>query len=186
MGDPGAASTRSRPRLSPPRPTGPAGSNQVRADDILVGGLNDGMGSSHPAARSLRNLGIAALLAASINGLFFRNAVNFGHLALECRGAMRHFRKGKRRGVARGFHGPQPRHRCAANGAADPIDVARCDDAGRPLSAPGKTRGHRAEARGRLGNGVERVMISRKLSGETESEHRDGRAGNFQRLLFLR
>ena len=58
--------------------------DQVRAGDIIVGGLNYGMGSSRPAARSLRNLGIAALLAESINGLFFRNAVNLGLLALEC------------------------------------------------------------------------------------------------------
>jgi 3-isopropylmalate/(R)-2-methylmalate dehydratase small subunit len=57
---------------------------QVQVGDIIVGGLNFGMGSSRPAARSLRNLGIAALLAESINGLFFRNAVNFGLLALEC------------------------------------------------------------------------------------------------------
>jgi 3-isopropylmalate/(R)-2-methylmalate dehydratase small subunit len=58
--------------------------DQVQPGDIIVGGRNYGMGSSRPAARSLRNLGIAALLAESINGLFFRNAVNFGLLALEC------------------------------------------------------------------------------------------------------
>jgi 3-isopropylmalate/(R)-2-methylmalate dehydratase small subunit len=60
--------------------------DQVRPGDIIVGGLNYGMGSSRPAARSLRNCGIAALIAESINGLFFRNAVNFGLLALECPG----------------------------------------------------------------------------------------------------
>jgi 3-isopropylmalate/(R)-2-methylmalate dehydratase small subunit len=59
---------------------------RVRLGDIIVGGLNYGMGSSRPAARSLRNCGIAALVAESINGLFFRNAVNFGLLALECPG----------------------------------------------------------------------------------------------------
>jgi 3-isopropylmalate/(R)-2-methylmalate dehydratase small subunit len=58
--------------------------DEVRPGDIIVGGANYGMGSSRPAARSLRNLGIAALLAPSINGLFFRNAVNFGLVALEC------------------------------------------------------------------------------------------------------
>jgi 3-isopropylmalate/(R)-2-methylmalate dehydratase small subunit len=58
----------------------------MRPGDIVIGGLNYGMGSSRPAARSLRNLGIAALVADSINGLFFRNAVNFGLLALECPG----------------------------------------------------------------------------------------------------
>ena len=60
--------------------------DQVRPGDIIVGGLNYGMGSSRPAARSLRNCGVAALVAESINGLFFRNAVNFGLPALECPG----------------------------------------------------------------------------------------------------
>jgi 3-isopropylmalate/(R)-2-methylmalate dehydratase small subunit len=69
--------------------------DEVRAGDIIVGGLNYGMGSSRPAARSLRNLGIAALLAESINGLFFRNAVNFGLLALECPGIHAAFEEGQ-------------------------------------------------------------------------------------------
>jgi len=69
--------------------------DQVRTGDIIVGGLNYGMGSSRPAARSLRNLGIAALLAESINGLFFRNAVNFGLLALECPGIGEAFEEGQ-------------------------------------------------------------------------------------------
>ena len=58
--------------------------DEVRAGDIIIGGRNFGTGSSRPAARSLRNLGLGALLAESINGLFFRNAVSFGFLALEC------------------------------------------------------------------------------------------------------
>jgi len=53
------------------------------------------MGSSRPAARSLRNFGIGALLAESINGLFFRNAVNFGLLALECPGVHTLFEEGQ-------------------------------------------------------------------------------------------
>jgi 3-isopropylmalate/(R)-2-methylmalate dehydratase small subunit len=69
--------------------------DQVGKGDIIVGGLNYGMGSSRPAARSLRNLGIAALLAESINGLFFRNAVNFGLLALECPGISAAFEEGQ-------------------------------------------------------------------------------------------
>ena len=69
--------------------------DQVRTGDIIVGGFNYGMGSSRPAARSLRNLGIAALLAESINGLFFRNAVNFGLLALECPGVHEAFEEGQ-------------------------------------------------------------------------------------------
>jgi 3-isopropylmalate/(R)-2-methylmalate dehydratase small subunit len=69
--------------------------DQVGKGDIIIGGLNYGTGSSRPAARSLRNLGIAALLAESINGLFFRNAVNFGLLALECPGVHAAFEEGQ-------------------------------------------------------------------------------------------
>ena len=60
--------------------------DQVAPGDIILAGRNFGTGSSRPAARSLRNIGIGALLAGSINGLFFRNAVSFGLLALECPG----------------------------------------------------------------------------------------------------
>ena len=69
--------------------------DQVQPGDVIVGGLNYGMGSSRPAARSLRNCGVAALVAESINGLFFRNAVNFGLLALECPGVHAAFAEGQ-------------------------------------------------------------------------------------------
>ena len=57
-------------------------------------GRNFGMGSNRPASRSLRNIGIGFLLAESINGLFFRNCVNFGLLALECPGCFAAFEEG--------------------------------------------------------------------------------------------
>jgi len=60
--------------------------DQVQSGDAIVGGFNYGMGSSRPAARSLRNCGLGFLLAETINGLFFRNAVNYGLLACECPG----------------------------------------------------------------------------------------------------
>src|SRR5204863_2213381 len=60
--------------------------DEVTRGDVIIGGRNFGTGSSRPAARSLRNLGLGALIADSINGLFFRNAVSFGFLALECPG----------------------------------------------------------------------------------------------------
>ncbi len=60
--------------------------DEVKPGDILIGGKNFGMGSSRPAARSLRNLRLACLVAESINGLFLRNSVNFGFPALECPG----------------------------------------------------------------------------------------------------
>jgi 3-isopropylmalate/(R)-2-methylmalate dehydratase small subunit len=43
----------------------------------------------------LRNLGLGCLIAESINGLFFRNAVNFGFLALECPGVHEAFAEGQ-------------------------------------------------------------------------------------------
>jgi 3-isopropylmalate/(R)-2-methylmalate dehydratase small subunit len=64
---------------------------EVVPGDFIVGGRNYGMGSSRPAARSLRNVGIACLIADSINGLFFRNCVNFGLLAVECPGVSGEF-----------------------------------------------------------------------------------------------
>ena len=66
----------------------------IASGDIIVGGRNFGTGSSRPAARSLRNIGLAALLAESINGLFFRNAVSFGFLAIECPGVHAAFEEG--------------------------------------------------------------------------------------------
>jgi 3-isopropylmalate/(R)-2-methylmalate dehydratase small subunit len=67
---------------------------ELQPGDAIVGGFNYGMGSSRPAARSLRNCGVGFLLAETINGLFFRNAVNFGFLALECSGVSTAFDEG--------------------------------------------------------------------------------------------
>ncbi|HEX3401299.1 MAG TPA: 3-isopropylmalate dehydratase [Acetobacteraceae bacterium] len=67
---------------------------QVQQGDAIVGGFNYGMGSSRPAARSLRMCGVGFLLAESINGLFFRNAVNYGLLACECPGVAAAFEEG--------------------------------------------------------------------------------------------
>ena len=52
------------------------------------------MGSSRPAARSLKNLGLACLVAPYINGLFFRNAVNFAFPVVECPGVDEAFDEG--------------------------------------------------------------------------------------------
>lgn len=68
--------------------------DDVRRGDAIVAGRNFGMGSNRPASRSLRNIGIAFLLAESISGLFFRNSVNFGFLALECPGCFAAFAEG--------------------------------------------------------------------------------------------
>ena len=68
--------------------------DEMRKGDAIVAGRNFGMGSNRPASRSLRNIGVSSLLAESINGLFFRNSVNFGFLALECPGCEAAFAEG--------------------------------------------------------------------------------------------
>ncbi len=68
--------------------------DEVKKGDAIVAGFNFGMGSSRPAARSLKNCGVGFLLAETINGLFFRNAVNFGLLAFECPGVAAAFEEG--------------------------------------------------------------------------------------------
>ena len=57
----------------------------VRAGDVIVAGPNFGIGSSREqAAGVLRHLGLAAVIAPSFSGLYFRNAFNLGLLLLTC------------------------------------------------------------------------------------------------------
>jgi 3-isopropylmalate/(R)-2-methylmalate dehydratase small subunit len=56
--------------------------------DIVVGGRNFGTGSSRPAPTLMADLGIAAVIAESLNGLFFRNCINAGVAAAECPGVV--------------------------------------------------------------------------------------------------
>ena len=57
----------------------------VRAGDVICAGSNFGMGSSREqAAQSLAFHGIAAVLAPSFGGIFYRNAINHGLMALVC------------------------------------------------------------------------------------------------------
>lgn len=72
---------------------------QVRAGDIIIAGRSFGMGSSRPAALALRNVGVACVIAESLGRLFFRNAVNFGLLALECPGVYAAFEEGQNASV---------------------------------------------------------------------------------------
>ncbi len=58
--------------------------DMVRKGDILVAGNNFGLGSSRPAALLFRQLGIDAIVADSVNGLFYRNCINFGLPAFNC------------------------------------------------------------------------------------------------------
>jgi len=61
---------------------------EVRRGDVIVAGPNFGIGSSREqAAAALVHLGIAAVIAPSFGGLFFRNAFNVGLMLLTCRDA---------------------------------------------------------------------------------------------------
>ena len=72
----------------------PGWAEQVEPGDILVAGRNFGCGSSRPAAKSLKSLGLSCVLSDSINGLFLRNAVNFGLPTLSFEGAAKMFEEG--------------------------------------------------------------------------------------------
>ena len=62
----------------------------VRPGDVVVAGASFGIGSSREqAAAVLRHLGVAAVIAPSYAGLFFRNAFNLGLLLLTCPGCER-------------------------------------------------------------------------------------------------
>ncbi|MBK9135342.1 MAG: 3-isopropylmalate dehydratase [Betaproteobacteria bacterium] len=67
----------------------PEFAREVRAGDVIVAGANFGIGSSREQAASvLVHLGVAAVIAPSYSGLFFRNAFNVGLLLLTCRRAL--------------------------------------------------------------------------------------------------
>jgi 3-isopropylmalate/(R)-2-methylmalate dehydratase small subunit len=68
----------------------PAFAHRVRKGDIVVAGRNFGTGSSREQApESLKCLGVAALVAESFAGLFYRNAINLGLPAVVCAQAKR-------------------------------------------------------------------------------------------------
>ena len=63
----------------------PEFAREVRAGDVIVAGPNFGIGSSREqAAAVLVHLGVAAVIAPSYSGLYFRNAFNVGLLLLTC------------------------------------------------------------------------------------------------------
>lgn len=68
----------------------PSFAKGVRPGDVVVAGRNFGAGSSREqAAQALQRLGIAAVVAESFAGIFHRNALNLGLLALVCSSARR-------------------------------------------------------------------------------------------------
>lgn len=62
--------------------------DQVTEGDILVGGKNFGTGSGRPGASLMRRVGVIAVVAESINDLFYRNCINAAILPLECSGVL--------------------------------------------------------------------------------------------------
>lgn len=65
-------------------------SKKVRPGDFVVASRNFGTGSSREQApAALKHLGVAALIAESFAGLFYRNALNLGLPALVCAEAKR-------------------------------------------------------------------------------------------------
>jgi len=61
----------------------PRFAREVRPGDVVVGGRGFGMGSSREqAVQALIELGVVAVVAASFGGIFYRNALNHGLLAV--------------------------------------------------------------------------------------------------------
>jgi 3-isopropylmalate/(R)-2-methylmalate dehydratase small subunit len=68
----------------------PEFARSVKPGDVVVGGRNFGAGSSREQApAALKHLGVAALVAESFAGLFYRNALNLGLPAMVCAAATR-------------------------------------------------------------------------------------------------
>ena len=68
----------------------PAFAHCVRKGDVVVAGRNFGTVSSREQApESLKHPGVAALVAESFAGLFYRNAINLGLPAVVCAQAKR-------------------------------------------------------------------------------------------------
>jgi 3-isopropylmalate/(R)-2-methylmalate dehydratase small subunit len=63
----------------------PGFAKDVRPGDVVVAGRNFGMGSSREqAAQALKVLGVAAVIAKSFGGIFYRNALNLGLPVVVC------------------------------------------------------------------------------------------------------
>jgi 3-isopropylmalate/(R)-2-methylmalate dehydratase small subunit len=63
----------------------PEFAREVQPGDVIVAGPNFGIGSSREqAAEALKHLGVAAVLARSFGGIFYRNALNLGLPVLVC------------------------------------------------------------------------------------------------------
>ncbi|SFF90106.1 3-isopropylmalate/(R)-2-methylmalate dehydratase small subunit [Novosphingobium sp. CF614] len=68
--------------------------DEVKPGDILIAGTNFGVGSGRPIGDVFVDLGVAAVVAESFNGLGLRNCVNAGLASLPCRGILDAFDEG--------------------------------------------------------------------------------------------
>lgn len=68
--------------------------DEVQPGDILIAGTNFGVGSGRPIGDVFVDLGIAAVVAESFNGLGLRNCVNAGLASLPCKGILDAFDEG--------------------------------------------------------------------------------------------
>jgi 3-isopropylmalate/(R)-2-methylmalate dehydratase small subunit len=70
---------------------------KVRPGDLIIAGINFGMGSSaEDAPRSLRDAGVAAIIAESISNIYLRTLINLGLPAIECPGIVTMVQEGDR------------------------------------------------------------------------------------------
>lgn len=72
----------------------PGWAEQVTRGDIIIGGVNFGMGSGRQGSRILKQLGIAAAIADSVASMFMRNSVNLGFRTFACPGVSKAFEEG--------------------------------------------------------------------------------------------
>ncbi|MDT5350593.1 MAG: 3-isopropylmalate/(R)-2-methylmalate dehydratase small subunit [Mycobacterium sp.] len=68
--------------------------DQVQEGDVLVAGLNFGVGSGRAIGDVFVQLGITCVVAESFNGLGLRNCINAGLPALPCPGLLDAFNEG--------------------------------------------------------------------------------------------
>lgn len=68
--------------------------DEVQPGDILIAGSNFGVGSGRPIGDVFVDLGVAAVVAESFNGLGLRNCVNAGLASLPCTGVLDMFDEG--------------------------------------------------------------------------------------------
>ena len=73
----------------------PAFAIGVQAGDVIVAGRNWGCGSSREqAVTALKYCGINIIIAASFNGLYYRNCINQGVMPLVCPDLYQHIQTG--------------------------------------------------------------------------------------------